>query len=276
MPVARDLGVRPVRQPAQPDGRDVADREADQRRGEGVGEPGREVPHHRADLQDRDDAEQVPRYDVDRAAHGQVGADAVLDQVDRLLARGVAEADDEDRATAPALAVAVLARVEQVTGVGLHARPGGTQGSARRAGGHHDVAGPPLPIRGGRDPPAVGPGQPGDLGPVVRLDPVVGAVSLEVLDDLVARRVARPGRRHRQAGQGRRRPGRVQVQAVVVPAPRGADHVGRLEHLERTAGGGERGSGGETRGGRSYDEGLGVDTHGPRLEAHHRDVRRFR
>ena len=54
--------------------------------GHHVGDLRREVAHHDAELQHRYDAEHVARQHVDRGAHGHVRDDAVLDQVDRLVA----------------------------------------------------------------------------------------------------------------------------------------------------------------------------------------------
>ena len=74
------------------------------------------------------------------------------------------------------------------------------------------------------------------VGAEVRLDAVVSGVELEVLHHLLAARVARPVPWHRQAGQRRRRLRRVQVQPIVVMAPRRGDGRLTLEHLVVDAG----------------------------------------
>ena len=59
-------------------------------------------------------AEHVARQHVDRRAHGEMDLGSALDEIQRLLARRVAEADDQDRPALPRITVAELARVQDV------------------------------------------------------------------------------------------------------------------------------------------------------------------
>ena len=157
----------------------------------------------------------------------------MLDKVDRLLARRIAEADDENGLRPPALAVEVLARVQHVAGVVIHPGPRRAHGPTGRAGRDHDVARDPLAASGRRVPNTVATFEARHRGVELGRDPVVTRVVLEVLHDLIARGIARPVRRHRKPRQRRGRLGRVQMQPVVVMTPRGAHLVGGLKHDER-------------------------------------------
>ena len=167
---------------------------AHHRRGERVRDPRRQVPHRDAELQHRDQAEHVTRHDVHRGPHRHVRLRAALHQVDRLLARGVAEPDDEHRPARPGVAVAVVAGVHDRAAVlgpspASSAGPGGGTRRSRRPRGRL-----PLVVVGRGDPAAVRRLESGDPLAEPRLDAVVRAVVLQVLDDLVACRVARPAR----------------------------------------------------------------------------------
>jgi hypothetical protein len=84
-----------------------------------------------------------------------------------------------------------------------------------------------------------------DLGAERGLDLECARVVVEVFDHLITRRISRKRirkRPERQCGQALRR---VQVQAIVVAAPRGADGIATLEDLERDTPAPQRGSDGE-------------------------------
>jgi hypothetical protein len=117
LPVPGNLAVRPIRELLQAGAADIARREPDKRPRQRIGHCRRDVPHRDTELQDGDHTEDVPGHDVDRRTHRQVGPGPPLEQVDRLLASGVAEAHDKHRATDPRIAIPVVARVQHLTAV---------------------------------------------------------------------------------------------------------------------------------------------------------------
>ena len=152
LPVPGHLGVRPVGELAQPHGGDVSDGESDERPGQGVGDPGRQPARGDAELQDGHPAENVPRDHIDRRPHRHVHIGTMLDKVDRLLTRGVAEPHHKHRPALPGIAVAVLAGVQDRTRELPHGWPRRPHRPTGVACGEHDAAGPPVPVGRGGNP----------------------------------------------------------------------------------------------------------------------------
>ena len=119
----------------------------------------------------------------------------------------------------------------------LHPGPGRAHRPIVCSGRDHHRGRAPLTCPGRGDPLiAVAPLQPGHRLPEPRFELVVAAVALEVLHDLVACGVARPGRWHVEPGQGGRRLRRVQVQPVVLAPPGLPHNVAGLEDHEPLTG----------------------------------------
>ena len=87
-------------------------------------------------------------------------------------------------------------------------------------------------VHGGGEPVIAAELESSDSLPKAGFEPVVRAVALQVVHDLVASRVSRPVRRHGQPGQGGQGLRGVQMQPLVVVAPRLPDGVAGFQHLE--------------------------------------------
>ena len=160
---------------------------------------------------------------------------SALDEVQRLLAGRIAEADHEHRPALPRVAVAELAGVQHVTaGTGelVHARPGRPNGYACASGGDHDVVGAPNAFVCRGFPPAIGTLHPAHALTEVWLEREMLLVALEVLDHLIARRVARPVLGHRQSREAGEALRSVQMQPVVLAAPRPGHGVFAFHDLD--------------------------------------------
>ena len=128
-----------------------------------------------------------------------VDVDATLGEVERDLGAGVAHADDEHALAGEGRGVAVVAAVQHAAGeqlpvgerreLGTTLAPVATTTCGARTRARRRCA-PASRL--------VAPHDGGDLGPEARSDPVLPRVRLEVVDDALARHVAR----QRAAGNG--------------------------------------------------------------------------
>lgn len=160
---------------------------------------GHPVDEARREVADRDavglggDAQTRAPEDVRRGAHGDADLRGpVVGEVGGDLGAGVADADDEHRATGEGGAVAVGAGVDHLAGEGLETRPGGLGRRVVVASGDDEVVAlVDLTGRGADPPAAVRPLRPadlvhpGDLDAGSHVEPVVAGIGLEVLDDVV-------------------------------------------------------------------------------------------
>ena len=203
--------------------------------GEHLGDPV-DQPRGQAAHQDagrlRRPAHPRARQDVRRGADAEPDlGGAVLGQVGGDLHAGVAGSDDEHVTPGVRAAVAVVAGHHDLAGEVGQAGPVRLDRGVVVAGGHHDVVGGDVAaVVQAHRPAGVGPAgacvaplDGRDPGPQAQLEPVVGGVRLEVADHVVPRHPATCAAGDRVARQARPAAGGVQVEAVVVAAPRAAD-----------------------------------------------------
>jgi hypothetical protein len=181
-----------------------------------------------------------------------------LDQIDGDLGAGVARADDEDVAAPVGRRVLVARRVHELAAEAVATGPVGQERRVVVAGGDHDafrVDHARRAVDGGcQAPAAAGAGQTVDGDAEADAQLVVGGVLLEVAHDVVAGDPGAVLARDGETGQRREDPRRVQVQAVVVTAPAGADRRGAVDDEGVDAGHPERCCGGEAGGARADDD----------------------
>jgi hypothetical protein len=149
-----------------------------------------------------------------------------------LFARRVPKTDHQNGPTFPWVSVSVLARVENVTSVLIHSRPGWAHRDSGATGCDHYVGGPPGPLARGRFPRPVHPLHSIHCLTEVRPQSEVLLVELQVLDNLISSGITRPTLGHWQAGQRRETLRSVQMETVVVPAPRCRNNVLGFYDLE--------------------------------------------
>ena len=115
---------------------EIADRQPQHRRVDEIDETRGQPP-----VQDRPrqngKAEQIARNDLDRTANGQGDIDAAIGEIERDLAAGIAEADDEHAPAGKRLGILIVAAVNDHARIDIHSRPGRTVGRIRNAGRHH-------------------------------------------------------------------------------------------------------------------------------------------
>src|SRR4051794_6254145 len=183
-------------------------------------------------------AEHLPRHAVRLTKqHGRRAAHrhhhvlrAALDQVDDDLGARVAGAYHEHGLADVGVRVAVVARVDELAAEAVHAWPVGELLMLVVTGRDDHTRGEELVAVLGRDAPLVTVAcELLDFGARTHVEVLDPHVVLEVLDDVVARHPFAVARGHLVAGQVREPADRVQVEAVVVLAPRGPDRLA-LEH----------------------------------------------
>jgi hypothetical protein len=149
-----------------------------------------------------------------------------------LFASRVPETDHENGSTFPWVSIAVLARMEKVTSILIDSRPCRAHRDSRATCCDHHVGGPPGPRARSRFPRPVHPLHSMHCLTEVRPEFEVLLVELQVLDNLISSGITRPTLGHWQAGQCREALRSVQVETVIVPAPRCRDNVLGFYDLE--------------------------------------------
>ena len=157
---------------------------------------------------------------------------STFDEIQRLFASRVPKTDHENGPTFPWVSIAVLARMEKVTSVLIHSRPCRAHRDSRSTCCDHHVVGPPGPLVRSRFPRPVHPLHSMSCLTKVRPESEVLLVELQVLDNLISSGITRPTLGHWQAGQCREALRSVQVETVIVPAPRCRDDVLGFYDLE--------------------------------------------
>ena len=196
----RNCVIAPYAGPAQATGGKVPERGTQDGSVQCIRQAWRQHPLGDSDGDDRD-PEQVPRHDVDGAAHRQAHVGAVFAQIDRDLATGVAEADHQHLLLAVWRAVTVVGAVQQLAAKVGHAGQVGQVGLAVVAGGDDELRPRVARVRGVHVPAPVGATRLAHLLPEARLQAETARVVLQVVDHLLTRGIARAGSRKRQERQ---------------------------------------------------------------------------
>ena len=209
--------------PPEPVGGQIAEREAAHLRRGAVDGGARE----RAEQDPEElhgDAGDLTGDDRRRSAHRDLhAARALLGEVGGDLGPAVPDADDEHLPADERPAGAVVSRMDDRAAECLRARKAGKHLAAMPPRGDDDCAAAPAPVVGLEPPPALRRGDHADVDLVAHVERKSLGVLLEVASVVVLRDEAPVRTGNRVEGKPREAAGRMQVQAVVAPAPGRSD-----------------------------------------------------
>ena len=164
-------------------------------------------------------AEQIARHDVHAVAQRDRRPRAVLGEIERDLRAGIAHADHQHRLAGERLGVGILRAVNDLALEFLDPGDGRRRRLGIVPGRDHDIAGADR-SRGALDQPII-PVTPDRTHRFAEARPQIKmrGVTVEILDEEIARHVARIIVRERQERQRGKSFDRMQMQAFVVAAP---------------------------------------------------------